>query len=151
MFSGIVEQAVRDQTGRVAIPRGSSVELIVRAARDGDLILDLDSIIVDGQRYAVRADANRVDAPDNRVSGVRAGETIGGGAILGTIVGAIAGGGKGAATGAAAGAAAGAALLTQGREVRVPRLGVDIPADRPLDVGVPDVGFTRDGQHFHGR
>src|SRR5262249_17098641 len=41
VYSGTVDQDVRGENGRLAIPRGSHVELIVRVAPDNDLILDL--------------------------------------------------------------------------------------------------------------
>ncbi|HYM22098.1 MAG TPA: hypothetical protein VEU08_02785 [Vicinamibacterales bacterium] len=123
-FPAVVEEDVWDNYNRLAvpaIPRGSPAELRVRAAADGDLILDLDSIIVDGRRYVVDAQATRLEARPRGTSGDEAAEYVGGGALLGTIIGAIAGGGKGAAIGAAAGAGIGAAgLVTRGREVRVP-------------------------------
>jgi len=152
VFTGFVEQDVRDASGRLAIPRGSSVELMVRVAPDNDLILDLESVVVNGQRYAIRADANRIEGPEASGNDRRTGERVGEGAILGTIIGAIAGGGKGAAIGAAAGAAAGAgaAALTRGRAIRVPRDSIlTFRLERPLDLGVGDTGFTRDGEHFH--
>ena len=136
----IIDQDVWDDYRRLAIPaipRGSPVELLVRTARDGNLILDLDSVIVGGQRYAVSARANRIDSgghADN--DGNRAAQFIGGGAIIRWIVGAIAGGGKGAAIGAAAGAAAGTAGLLNARTLRQGsrRLAVDLQArPRPED------------------
>jgi hypothetical protein len=152
VFEGVIEQGVPDERDHLAIPRGSKAELVVRAASDGDLILDLDSIVVHGQRYAVRADADRVDAPTRVEPDRKAGELIGGGAVLGTIVGAIAGGGKGAIIGAAAGAAAGASgdLIIRGKSVRVPQGALlTFRLERPLDIGVADDGYTRDGRHFH--
>ena len=152
VFTGFVDQDVRGENGEVAIPRGSPVELIVRVAPDNDLILDLDSVMVNGRRYAVRADAERVEARDGLGRNRRTGEYVGGGAVLGSIIGAIAGGGKGAAIGAAAGAAAGAGAqtLTRGRLVRVPAESLlTFRMERPLEVGVPDTGVTRDGRHYH--
>ena len=121
----VVDRDVWDQYGRLAvpaIPKGSPAELRVRTAADGDLILDLDSVVVDGRRYAVAAQADRIDSRPRGTSGNKAAEYVGGGALLGTIIGAIAGGGKGAAIGAAGGAGVGAAglLATHGRQVRVP-------------------------------
>ena len=69
VFAGIVETDVWDDSSRLAIPaipRGSPAELLVRSARDGDLILDLDSVTVGGQRYAVSAGADRIEAGGNR-------------------------------------------------------------------------------------
>ena len=124
VFSGVVHQDVLDADGNVAIPRGSDVELIVRTDPNHDLALDLESVTVNGQRYALTAHSDRL--ADGQKDGIgqnkRTAEYVGGGALLGTIIGAIAGEGKGAAIGAAAGAAAGAGMqvLTRGKAVNVP-------------------------------
>src|SRR5437588_531833 len=49
IYTGTVDQDVRGDNGRLAIPRGSQVELIVRTAADNDLILDLESVVVNGE------------------------------------------------------------------------------------------------------
>jgi hypothetical protein len=154
IFTGSVSQDVMGTNGAVAIPRGSDVELIVRNAPDGDLILDLESVMIGGRRYAVNASANRIDADkkDGVGENQRTGKFVGGGAILGGIIGAIAGGGKGAAIGAGVGAAAGASdeMATRGREVRVPSESlVTFRLDRPLVMGVADDGRTEGGEHYH--
>jgi hypothetical protein len=152
VFTGVVDQDVMGHNGVVAIPRGSNVELLVRTTRDNDLILDLDSVTVDGQRYAVNAQANRVDSKDSLGANSRTGKYVGGGAILGAIMGAAIGGGKGAAIGAGvgAGAGAGAEIATSGRNVSVPSESVvTFRIDRPLVVGVADTGEDRDGNHYH--
>lgn len=161
VFTGVVDEDVRDLDGRVAIPRGSTAELMVK--RNGnELSIDLESLTVKGQRYAVEADTNPVGTTgvsqtiETGAGSIGANKDtatyIGGGALLGTVIGAIAGGGKGAAIGAAVGAAAGAGaqIYTHGRTINVPaeslltfRLGQD------LALGVDDTGFTRDGSHFH--
>jgi len=153
VFPGTIAEDVWDDQSRLAvpaIPAGSPVEMIVRTARDGDLVLDLDAVIAHGQRYAVNAAPERIES-EQRLSRDAPG-FIGGGAVLGTIIGAIAGGGKGAAIGAAVGAAAGAGaqIYTHGRTIDVPaesllsfRLGQD------LAVGVEDTGFMRNGAHYH--
>jgi hypothetical protein len=79
VFSGIVDQDVRGDNGRLAIPRGSRAELIVRVARDNDLILDLESVVVNGQRYAIKTDPNRVESERDY-------------SVIGSILGAINGG-----------------------------------------------------------
>lgn len=154
VFTGTVDEDVLGSQGQVAIPRGSDVELIVRVARDNDLILDLDSVTVNGRRYAISTDANRIEANNRDTVGAnaRTGKYLGGGAILGAIIGAAVGGGKGAAIGAAAGAGAGATaqIATRGREVRVPAESlVTFRIDRPLMVDVRDSGYERDGHHYH--
>jgi hypothetical protein len=153
VFMAVVDTDVWDDYGRLAIPaipRGSPAELLVRSAPDGDLVLDLESVMVGGQRYAVFARADWIEGR-GRVDDSRAAEYVGGGALLGTIIGAIAGGGKGAAIGAAAGAGAGAAgLLTQGQIVKVPAGSlVTFRLERGLAIGVPDEGFQRDRWHYH--
>src|SRR3954467_9334389 len=56
VYYGVVDQDVRGTNGRLAIPRGSRVELIVRVMRDNDLVLDLESVNVNGERYAIQTD-----------------------------------------------------------------------------------------------
>src|SRR5437868_11494804 len=46
VYTGTVDEDVRGANDRLAIPRGSTVELIVRAAQDNDLIIDLESVTV---------------------------------------------------------------------------------------------------------
>jgi hypothetical protein len=77
VFRGTVERDVYGEDSRqVAIPRGSPVELMVRRSGDTDMTVDLDSVTVNGERYAVRTEPNQVTAQ---------------GGLIGTIVGAIAG------------------------------------------------------------
>jgi hypothetical protein len=164
VFTGVVDQDVTDLNGRVAIPRGSTAELMVKRASDKSLSIDLDSLTINGQRYGVAGNATSVGTSgitgtiQNGAGTIGANKDtatyIGGGALLGTVIGAIAGGGKGAAIGAGVGAAAGAGtqIATHGKTVKVPaeslltfRLGQD------LALGVPDAGFTRNGLHYHRR
>jgi hypothetical protein len=77
VYTAIVDQDVRGENGRLAIPRGSTAELIVRTDRVGDLVLDLESVSVNGERYAVQADPKQIDSGDS---------------LVGAIVGAIKGG-----------------------------------------------------------
>lgn len=119
VYTGIVDQDVRGNDGRVAIPRGSRAELIVRVSRDNDLILDLESVVVNGQRYAIKTDSNRVESQHDN-------------SLVGSIVGAINGG-----------QARGRAVRIPRDSVVTFRL------DRPLDMGVADRGVTRDGRHYH--
>jgi hypothetical protein len=119
VYTGIVDEDVRGNNGRVAIPRGSKVELIVRVARDNDLVLDLESVSVNGQRYAIRTDTNRVESSRDN-------------SLVGAIVGAI----NGAEVRGRAVRIPRDALLT-------------FRLDRPLEVGVPDRGSDREGYHYH--
>jgi len=160
IYTGVVEQDVFDANGRATIPRGSTAELMVKKT-GGDLSIDLESLTINGQRYAVNADATAVgtggvkETIENGAGTIGANKDtatyVGGGALLGTIVGAITGGGKGAAIGAAVGAAAGAGtqIYTHGKSVKVPeeslltfRLGQDLTFAQ-------DTGFTQNGSHYH--
>ena len=58
MFTAVVDQDVMDANGSIAIPKGSNAELMVKNASSKDLTLDLESVSVGGQRYAVTADAS---------------------------------------------------------------------------------------------
>jgi len=119
VFSGTVDQDVRGDNGRLAIPRGSHVELIVRVARDNDLMLDLESVTVNGQRYGIKTDPNRVESQRDN-------------SVIGNILGAINGGevrGR-------------AVRLPRGSMITF-RL------DQPLVMGVADRGVDRGGYHYH--
>jgi hypothetical protein len=154
VFTGTVESDVRDNQGRLAIVAGSTAELVVRKASDSELVLDLDSITVNGRRYGVDATRAALGASNNSGLGANreTARNVGGGAVLGAILGAVIGGGDGAAAGAVAGAAAGATvqILTKGNRISVPAeamLNYRLQSDLNLDVR--DTGYTRDGQHFH--
>ena len=156
VFTGVVDRDVTDARGDVAIPRGSHAELIVTKASNRDLTLDLESVTVNGQRYALNADTSRLRGGQRDGVGKnrRTAEFVGGGAALGAIIGAIAGGGQGAAIGAAAGAGAGAGTqtLTRGRTLRVPAESLlTFRLEQPLGIGAADNGFTRNGRHYHTR
>jgi hypothetical protein len=156
IYSGVVDRDVTDRSGRVVIPRGSDAELIMRDAESDQIVVDLESVTVNGQRFAVDASSETLSADGQRKEGVganeRTGKYVGGGALIGSIIGAIAGGGKGAAIGAATGAGAGAVgqTVTRGGRVQLPAESlVTFRLDRPLRMGVNDSGFTREGRHYH--
>ena len=119
VYTGIVDQDVRGDNGRLAIPRGSRVELIVRVEPDNDLIIDLDSVNVNGNRYAVRTTANRAESKRDD-------------SLVGAIVGAIQGG-----------QARGRSVHIPRDSVMTFRL------QRPLEMGVAARGIDRDGRHYH--
>ena len=155
VYTGTVDQDVRGSNGRLAIPRGSQVELIIRVAPDKDLILDLESAMVNGQRYAVAAEPDRLDA--RRGDGVgenrSTAEHVGGGAILGSIIGAIAGGGKGSRdwrSGRSGRRRDRTIADERPRESGVPAESIlTFRVDQPMVVGVADRGRDRDGYHYH--
>jgi hypothetical protein len=119
VYTGIVDQNVRGENGRTAIPRGATAELIVRVAHDNDLILDLESVAVNGQRFAIRTDPNRVESERDN-------------SLVGAIVGAVKGG-----------QIRGRAVRIPRDTV------VSFRLERPLEMGVADRGVTRDKYHYH--
>jgi hypothetical protein len=143
-FDAQVTRDARDANGDVVIPRGASAGIVIRSASKGgrirgasDLVLDLQSVAIRGQRYTL----DTLDVTRRGKSGIganrRTAEYTGGGAALGAIIGAIAGGGKGAAIGAGAGAGAGALtqVLTKGKSIKVPVESVlTFSLDKPLKV-----------------
>jgi hypothetical protein len=158
VYTGTVENDVRDTQGRLAILAGAKAELVVRRGADNELVLDLDSVTVNDRRYAVDATRNPIGTSgiDIRNSGIGANKetvrNVGGGALLGAILGAVIGGGDGAAAGAAAGAAvgAGAQILTKGRRVQVPAEAlINYRLQSALELDVKDTGYDRDGYHYH--
>jgi len=128
-FAAEVSRDVRDAAGDIVIPRGSNAQIVIRSASKGgrftgesDLVLDLESVSVDGQLYQLDTTDVEMHGRQGLGKNKRTGEFVGGGALAGTIIGAIAGHGKGAAIGAGSGAAAGvgADLITRGGAVRIP-------------------------------
>jgi hypothetical protein len=119
VYTGTVDRDVRGDNGQLAIPRGSTAELIVRNYQGGDLLLDLESVSVNGQRYAVKTDSTQIATNRNND-------------IVGAIVGAIRGG------------------AVRGPAVRIPRGTVmSFRLERPLEMGVADLGVDRNGHHYH--
>lgn len=96
VYSGTVAHDVLDRNGRIAIPRGSDVELMVRDIGHHTVALDLDSVVVRGKRYSVTTyDVTRSgEQKDGIGANGRTGKFVGGGALFGTILGAVAGGGR---------------------------------------------------------
>jgi hypothetical protein len=140
-FSANVIQDVQGGAGEVLIPKDSPAELVVRQSSSGgttgtsELVLDLESITVNGHRYLVSSEDVTRRGNQGLGKNRRTAEMVGGGAVLGTVLGAIAGGGKGAAIGAVAGGAAGgtAQVLTKGKQVKVPAETVlSFQLDKPL-------------------
>ena len=55
-FSGVVDQNVVGSNGKVVIPKGSNAELVVKRMANKDVVLDLDSVTANGQRYGVQTE-----------------------------------------------------------------------------------------------
>lgn len=119
VYTGTVDADVRGDNGRIVVPRGANVELMVRYSADNDLNLDLESISVNGQRYAVQSDPKHIESQRDN-------------SLVGSIVGAIDGG-----------QARGRAVRIPRDSV------VTLRIARPLEVGVADRGEMRDGHHYH--
>jgi hypothetical protein len=139
-----VTQDILDEAGDVVIPRGSNAQVMIKSLSKGgrfhgasDLVLDLRSVSVEGQEYALDTTDLQQKGKDGVGGNRRTAKYTGGGAAIGAIIGAIAGGGKGAAIGAGSGAGAGALtqILTKGGSIRVPAETVlTFKLDRPLRV-----------------
>jgi hypothetical protein len=144
IYAAELYRDVLDSSGAVVLPRGSNAQIVIRSASRGgqitgasDLVLDLQSVSVDGRLYQI----STVDLGRRGAVGLgkneRTAKYVGGGAVIGAVIGAIAGHGKGAAIGAGAGAAAGgtAQVITRGHAVRVPAETVlRFRLDKPLRV-----------------
>jgi len=127
-YSASIAENVLDTAGNVAVPAGSSAQLIVRKISHGgaihspEVVLDLYSVSVGKKEYGVISsdvkETNRKGFGANR----RTAETVGGGSALGALVGGVFGGGQGAGVGALAGAGGGliTQVFTRGKEVHVP-------------------------------
>jgi hypothetical protein len=125
-FSAIVARDVIDDSGAVAIPRGSAATLIVREAGAGkihanDLGIELTSLAVGGIPRNVQTGVRFQKGRDGVGANKRTAEFAGGGAAVGALIGGLIGGGRGAAIGAGSGAGAGAGtqILTRG-SVKIP-------------------------------
>ncbi len=128
-YAAEVTRDIRDSDGAVVIPRGSNAQIIIRSAAKGgrikgasDLVLDLDSVSVEGRLYTLDTQDMIRKGRDGVGANRRTATFTGGGAAVGAIIGAIAGGGRGAAIGAASGAGAGAGtqIVTKGAAIRIP-------------------------------
>jgi hypothetical protein len=130
--------------GQVAIPKGSTVNGTVVAAKEkgkikgeGQLTLTLRSITINGQTYPIQTGAY-----DNTVKGKgkRTAVTTGGGAAGGALIGGVAGGGKGAGIGALVGAGAGlvGGAFTGNKQIELPaETAVTFPLSAPLTLPPP--------------
>jgi hypothetical protein len=143
-YAAEITDDVLDSNGDVVIPHGSNAQIIIRSASKGgrfrgtsDLVLDLQSITVEGQQYLISTTDLRQSGKEGLGANKRTAEYTGGAAALGAIIGAIAGGGKGAAIGAGAGAGGGALtqILTKGSAIRVPAETVlTFKFDKPVQI-----------------
>jgi hypothetical protein len=125
IYTGHVARDVVARDGNVAIPRGANAEMIVRQIGPDQLVLDLESITVNGRRYVM-------DASGPQFNAARADYDRGAG-LVGSIIGAIAG------------------VDTRGGEIRVPAGSMlNFQLQQPLHVvDWNDPGYTNNGFHYH--
>jgi len=145
-FDAEVTRDAKDAYGDVVIPRGSRARIVIKSASKGgrfrgqsDLVLDLQTVAVDGKQYTIDTAEIGKKGKSGLGANKRTAEYAGGGAALGAVIGAIAGGGRGAAIGAGAGAGGGALtqVLTKGGSIKVPVESVlTFELDKPLRVSV---------------
>ena len=143
-YAAEITDDVLDANGDVVVPHGANAQIVIRSASKGgrfrgasDLVLDLQSITVEGQQYLISTTDLRQSGKAGLGANTRTAEYTGGAAALGAIIGAIAGGGKGAAIGAGAGAGGGALtqILTKGAAIRVPAETVlTFKLDKPVQI-----------------
>jgi hypothetical protein len=140
---------VHDAIGRVVIPAGSTVDLLIteiapatsRNQADGTLTFSVASAMIRGQRYALQGDVTSVaHTLDGRGVGTAEAVKVGIGAAVGAVAGQVIGQNtKSTVIGGAAGAAGGAAVavLTASRDVVVSSgAPVVITLTRPLTVSM---------------
>jgi hypothetical protein len=125
IYTGHTDRDVVARDGDVAIPRGARVEMIVRQINDDQLALDIESINVNGKRYAI-------DTTGPQFNATRQDYDRGAG-LVGNIVGAITG------------------AETQGREIRIPSdATLRFHLQQPLRIVTwQDPGYDQNGNHYH--
>jgi BON domain len=112
--------------GRVIVPAGAPVSLVVVAARSAGRIKGQSDLEVRASAIDYHGRSLPLNTSVFEEAGKGRGKTTavrtGIGAVAGAVIGGIAGGGKGAAIGSAAGGGAGfgSALFTHGQQVKIP-------------------------------
>src|SRR5262249_27266783 len=64
-FLGYVAKDVRDRTGNLVVPDGAAVELQVREAPNHELVLDVNSITINGHRFTVETGEDAISPDQN--------------------------------------------------------------------------------------
>jgi hypothetical protein len=82
VFSAVADRDILDANGQVLIPRGSGIQLVVRKTTDNDLVLDIDSIIVNGLPYLVESMPNVLKGEGQPAAAVN-----NAGAVIGKLLG----------------------------------------------------------------
>jgi len=127
IYPAYVAKDVYAKDGNVAIPRGSEAELIVRQTGPGQLVVDLESIRVNGQRYVMDTTGPQfhMSQPDYH----------NGTGLVGVITG---------TTG-------GEQVITSGSEINLPSGSViTFQLQEPLSVATwAEPGYVHEGYHYH--
>ena len=143
-----VSNDVKDSRGRVVIPAGSTVNLLItqlapvtnKSQTDGKLALSVTSAMIRGQRYSLQGDASVPHTLKSRGVGKAEAVKVGVGTAVGAAVGQVLGRDtKATVIGGAVGAAGGAvvAAQTKSRDVVVsPGAPVVITLTSPLTVSM---------------
>ncbi|MFN7993236.1 MAG: hypothetical protein U0Q18_06530 [Bryobacteraceae bacterium] len=140
-YAAIVAQDITTASGEVLVPRGSGARMVVHQDANSrtnsgrpDLVLDLESVAVNGRVYRVAPAGVSGMMGADKASGAQPSGT--GSARLGTQIGAVAGEGEHTPIGAAPSVAGvSTAVLTRGREIKVPAdTLLDFQLDRPLNL-----------------
>jgi hypothetical protein len=129
IYPAHVAEDVYARDGDLAIPRGSYAELIARKTGPDQMALDLESVTVNGKRYAMDTAGPQFNMPENDYNS--------GAGLIGNIVGAISGGQV--------------QVETRGNEIRVPPdANITFQVQEPLHVvNWTDPGYMRNGEHYH--
>jgi hypothetical protein len=132
IYEGRVARDVYARDGDMAIPRGSGAELIVRQTGPDQMAVDVESITVNGRRYAVDTAGPQFKMPRN--------EYDNGAGLVGSIVNAIAGAAGGNAN-----------VEVRGNDIRVPDGAVlRFRLQEPMHVvDWKDPGYNENGSHYH--
>jgi hypothetical protein len=153
VFRSFVAQDVRNRRRALIIPRMSEVELIVRRLPDNEVVLDLDSVTVNGERFGLDAAAHAIESECN-CSGATNKRQIeyAGNPMIGTFLTGMTSSAEGTST-------PNCACIAAGTETRIMTRGssIEIPANslltfrlvQPLRTGVLDYGYMRAGVHYH--
>lgn len=125
-FSAVLVNSLIDRSGRVAVPRGTSVQGVVvdanaRGRFKGEALLELRLVQINAHSNTIPIETS-VYEREEKGKGHRSAVFAAGGGGLGALIGGIAGGGKGALIGALAGAGAGTAgnAMTGNHQIVIP-------------------------------
>jgi hypothetical protein len=129
IYPAHVSRDVRARDGDLAIPQGSYAELIVRQVGPDQFALDLESVTVNGNRYALDTAGPQYNLPRDTYDR--------GSGLVGSILGAI--------------DDANGHVVTNGREIQVPAGAViRFQLREPMRVvNWGDPGYSRGEYHYH--